>query len=721
MTTPTGADPTLPPGTQDPGQPPTSWAELQATAEALAKQLTIATLPSGAGWPGLLPQLTALAGEWAQAAAFDPEVKAGRGALEQLLGDAGGDGKLGRREAGRILGAAAASYRQQQAAEKAEAAEQRRQAKAAEKAAKEAEKEEAAARSATIAAERVALAEEALKGQPFLMKGWDPARKAIHYQHKATGQLGCLLAPTGSGSSGLLAVADIDWWTAAFPAGGDRPGVCWMDAASSFIEVANTSPTFRPANIRGRGVWLDNDRVVWNLGDRLLVDGQPVPLAELNSSCTYALGMPLPPIERGPVLSDQQGAAILSAVQAVGWQEPLAGLMVVGWTVCAIVGGALEHRPGLQLTAGAGQGKSTTARRVVLPLLGGLVDLKSNVSEAAIRQQAKGDSLPVLIDESEQGDGGGRLRAGHLRLLRCSYDGLAGGRGTTHGEALEQLIRYSVMLSGINATIPIEADRSRVVVATRRHLPAEEWQKVEQQLIATITPEVGQALERRVVGNLHTLRANIRAMAAAIEQLGDTGRAGDCYGALLAGAHLLTSTERLTVEAAKAWLVSIGWEGVAAQSTDDPQQEARQCLEAILGHRTRWAGEGFPSGEVMLGELVAAVMEGAASQGRAFIEPAAAERALGRVGVKVLVGQGAIDGSLAIANSSPGLMEVLERTPWAQGGHRQHLLALPGAQSTGKDRPMRFATDPTTRRAVLVPWEVIAGPREERLAAARNW
>ena len=49
MTTPTGADPTLPPGTQDPGQPPTSWAELQATAEALAKQLTIATLHSGAG------------------------------------------------------------------------------------------------------------------------------------------------------------------------------------------------------------------------------------------------------------------------------------------------------------------------------------------------------------------------------------------------------------------------------------------------------------------------------------------------------------------------------------------------------------------------------------------------------------------------------------------------------------------------------------------------
>jgi hypothetical protein len=692
---------------------PLDLEQLLECAKLLAADIGSAVADGGPAWESLIPRLTALASQWAETARDAPEVKAGRGALVQVLGDAGSRA-IGRTAADRMFGDAAARLRH---AAKEEAAAQRTADLEAAKEADAAANEDASARRAQIAAERAAASDEALGAPPFILKGWDPARKAINYQHRDTGQLGSIPAPTGSGSSGLLSLAPLEWWERAYSIPGDKPGVRWLDAASSVTQWANDCPVFRPGSVRGRGVWLDAERVVWNLGDRLLVDGAAQRLVELQSEHTYALAQPLPSIERGPELTDQKGVAVVAALEAMGWEEPLAHLLLAGWAVTASVGGALVHRPGVQLTAGAGSGKTTAAERGVLPLLGGLVELQSEVTEAAVRQRAKGDALPVLIDESEQGDGHGRARAGHLRLLRCSFDGRPGGRGTVHGEPLEQKIRYSILLAGINATIPSPADRSRVAIVTRRHLPAEEWQQVEQALAAAVTADVGRALIRRTVAHLRTLRANARTLARAIEAAGDTSRAGDCYGALLAGALLLTSIATLTPESAAAWLEEIGWTGALAQSDEEQADEGRQCLERILAHRVRWTGDSFPSGEITLGELAVAVMEGGAGAGHSSVAIPEAVNALGRSGLRVLTGAENVGGALAFANNAPGLLAILERTPWANGGHRQRLLGLPGASTTGKASKLRFPTDPTPRRAVVVPWEVIRGSREQQVAA----
>ena len=688
-------------------------AALLEQADTLAAALTCIPADDPAALSRLLPQLVAFAEQWAAAAEHDPEAKAGRITLEAVLGDA--SKALGRKEAGRLFTDAAVRLRQAAREARDAAAQQHAEARAAVRAAKEAEKVEAAAKRAQLAAERVVLSDEALAAPPFILKGWDRPRKLIHYQHRETGQLGSISPPNGSGPSGLLALAPIAWWEAAYPNPDGRPGVRWPDACSSVIEAANTCPVFRPESIRGRGVWLDDGRVAWNLGDRLLVDGQPCRLLDLETAHAYALAPPLPAIEHGPPLTDRQGAAITKAVQAIGWEEPLAYLLVLGWLVVASVGGALVHRPGLQLTAPRGAGKSTTISRVFLPLLGGLTEKLSEVTAAAIRQRARGDTLPVLIDESEQGDHGGRTRAGHLHLLRCSYDGDPGGRGTTHGEAVEQLVRYSVALAGINATVSNAADRSRVAVVTRKHLPTSEWQQVEAQLDSAVTVEAGRALIRRTVANLHTLMANARTLAKAIERAGDEARAGDCYGTLLAGAHLLTSTDRLTPETAAAWLQGVGWKGAEDAADEDAADEGRQCLETILAARVAWRGEADPAGVITAWELAEAEM-GRNGHRPPIAAGEEAAKALGRHGLKVLPEGGAW--MVAFANDSPGLLALLARTPWANGGHRQHLLNLPGAQSTGRNRKLRVPADPVTRRAVLVPVATIEGVAEQASGAA---
>lgn len=541
-------------------------------------------------------------------------------------------------------------------------------------------------------------AQDARNGAPFAILGWDQARKGIHYQVAATGQLGHISSPSGSGSSGLLSIAPLDFWEAGFPH--ERGGVDWIAAASWFIEQSNTRNVFRLENIRGRGAWIDDGRTVWHNGDHLLVDGAHVPLADMTSTATYILKQPLPFDPTGPQLTDEQGAAIIKAVASMGWQEPCAAHLLVGWSVLAPVGGALQHRPGLAVTAQWGKGKTTAIKRGVLPLLGGLTPLLSHITEAAIRQRAKGDALPVVIDESEQGDANGRMREGHLKLLRASYDGHEGGRGTTHGDNLEQLIRYSVALVGINATIPEGADRSRTALLTRRHLPREEWQAAEVKLDAAVTPAIGQALIRRTVQNLRTLQANIRTFARLIEAMGDTARSGDAFGALLAGCYSLTSTAEVSPEDAITWLNSIGWAGVEVQNDQTPDEidEGRQCLDMLLSHSVRWSSTSHPSGEITLRELITAVRF---SDG--LINSAEAIKVLGRFGLKVEVGCERWDG-LIVSNTAPSLQKIYGGTRWAKGGHVLHFRQLPGADGT--KQPARFAGGGVSR-GVEIPWDVV--------------
>lgn len=552
----------------------------------------------------------------------------------------------------------------------------------------------AAARAAQRRAEWEA--QQAHSDAPFRILGWDYARKTIHYQLAANGHLGAINAPSGRGSSGLLALAPIDFWEASFPKN-ERGGVDWEAAASSFIQHANCRPVFRPENLRGRGVWLDQGRVVWHLGDRLVVDGDIVPLAAMQSQSTYILKQPLHIDPRGDVLSDQQGEGILDALRSIGWQEPCAAELLAGWTVCASVGGALAHRPGLGVTASWGRGKTTAMERGVVPLLGGTTKLLSHISEAAIRQKTKGDALPVLIDESEQGDAGGRLREGHLKLLRASYDGREGGRGTTHGDNLEQLIRFSVALVGINATFPDGAEKSRTALLTRRHLPREEWQVAERKLAAAVTEDIGQALIRRTVKHFHTLQANIRTFASIIEADGESARCADAFGALLAGCYTMLCTVPASEKDARLWLGTIGWEGAQGQSEDD-LDEGVQCLEFLLAHRVRWADKDHASGEITLRELIEAVR-----YSNPTINSSEAAQVLGRHGIKAEVGGERWDG-LVVSNTAPGLQQVFRDGRWAKGGHALHFRQLPGAEGTAQTT--RFLGGGSTR-GVVIPWATV--------------
>lgn len=530
---------------------------------------------------------------------------------------------------------------------------------------------------------------------PYRVLGWCSDRSRVFYQYRQTGQIASIKPASQPGS--LLQLALIGWWKHRHP--GEKGPVDWAAACSDVIEQANRANVFALEGIRGRGVWMEGDRVVWHLGDRLEVDGQEVALIEHRSTHHYPR-LPQLDVERTvEPLSDAEGREILTAVEAMGWATPLDPLHLLGWVVLANVGGALEKRPALQITSRFGSGKTFTRERVLQPLLAGLAISRSNSTEAGIRQLLKADTLPVLIDESEGEDQS--RREGHLRLARLSYDGSPTDRGTTHGQALSYAIRSSVAMVGINATITNPAVRSRTVLVGREQVPQAEWAPVDRRLQELLTPKTGARLLRRAVNHLPTLRAKVATFRRAVEgQLGGgaAARAGDTYGALLAGAHLLVSTAAVDDTEAVQWLDSIGWSATAAlgetgSNDQDGTAESRQCLAHLLSHEETWRADDTGTGRLSIRELLDLARTSSGAD-----DAEEARKALGRRGIR------ATASGLEVANRAEALAPIYGKTKWHDGGHRARLLDLPGAYAAGM---VRFPVLGPNRASKL-PWELLA-------------
>lgn len=528
----------------------------------------------------------------------------------------------------------------------------------------------------------------------FKILGWSADRQQIHYQHRKTGQIDAIKAQATAGP--LLKLAPLAWWADRYPSNKGN-GFDPVPALNAVIQQADAAGVYSQDRERGRGVWMDASRVVWHLGDRLEVDGRQVELIDHETSYHYQR---LPRLGVDPAttpLSDAVGQQILKAVRAMGWVSPMDHVHLLGWILLANVGGALHKRPVLQITSHYGSGKSHTINAVIAPLLAGLAISQSNSSEAAIRQTLKTDTLPVLIDESEAEDKG--RRNGHLQLMRLSFDGQPTSRGTTNGKALTYALRSSIALVGINATIVNPADRSRAVVVGRQPLPQEQWASVDQKLQELLTADTGAQLLRRCVNNLHTLRANVAIFRKVVEaQLppGAAARAGDTYGALLAGAHLLLSTEQLDNDRAVKWLDQVGWNAATALGVETTQDqsaaaEGAQCLAKLLSHEEQWRTEDpeYGTGKISIREL----LELARCKGDSA-ETEQARKALGRRGIK------ATDHALVVANNPELLAAIYGNTKWCNGGHRERLRDLPGAAAAGAVHIPVVGS----HKATSVPW-----------------
>ena len=344
------------------------------------------------------------------------------------------------------------------------------------------------------------------------------------------------------------------------------------------------------------------------------------------------------------------------------WATPDDGRKMLGWIAAAIVGGALEWRPHLLLTAPAAQGKSWLLREVVQKLMGPLVIRIADATPAALARLTSDESLAIVIDEAEPSSD---WVMDLLKLLRVSSgaDGLRVRADSGSDGVVVQEPRFACMLSATAKPRLNRADASRLI-PVRFGGKVEDWPAVQRD----IRRNMGQAsrVRARFVREAEAIADLAADVTERLQERGVDSREALASGALTAGWA--------------AW--GINTDDVLAYSDSNVQTDAADLLFDLLALRER-----HQSG------VDKSILELLSSMPTAWNKT-----------IADLYGIRRHEDGLLIDTANKGLKAKLVRTAWERVDLKQMLLQMDG--TVWVDRLVTFGA--RRARAVSVPADALA-------------
>lgn len=460
--------------------------------------------------------------------------------------------------------------------------------------------------------------------------------------------------------------------------------------------------------VRGRGCWLGaNYELVMHCGDVVRVGGdERSPGLIHDYAYPAAPPGPRPADETQTCQSDGPGPRLLEIIRAWNWKRPETDpLLLVGWMVAAIVGGALDWRPMIWVTGASETGKSTLFDDILDPILGfkeGVVHSTDPTAAGIHQKMGRASSLPVVIDEAEAKENNRRLQA-VIELARQAASGGLVLRGSADHSSAGFVAQSCFAFSSIAVPPLMPQDRSRIAVLELGRLdPATEPPAVT---VDDLVP-IGAGLRRRLIDHWPRVQDLLGAWRQTMKSAGHGGRGADLYGTLLAMADLVLNDHPPTADDLEPWVERL--DATALARRDDIEPEHRESL----GHLLTWQLPVHRGGEM---KQVAAWIKEAVVEARKapdlikdYPDDDTAARVLGNHGLRLHCDENDRSEWLVIANRHQGLNSIFAGTKWhatggATGGWRQSLLRFDGART--KDRTFRFAG--YKARGVLIPLEAL--------------
>lgn len=492
---------------------------------------------------------------------------------------------------------------------------------------------------------------------------------------------------------GLVELADLQWWETHFPNLTGKTGINKAGAFEWLTKLAHARGVYDPRQVRGRGAWRDNGRVVFHHGDFLTVDGASCPVSGIKSKWVYPVSRSMP-AAAPEMLTNEEGRHLLKISKLARWSRPASAALLAGWAFLSPVCGALPWRPHIWITGAAGSGKSWLYENYAHTLLTGIAEpFQGDSSEPGIRQVVRADAVPVLIDEFEPNDEKDRVRMKSvLTMIRQASSETAAqtAKGTLSGSGVRFHIRSMFCLASINTMLDKDSDESRITKLVLR--PAggdgtDNWNQLQEAMHAIERDGTWPSrILARALHLLPTILENVKVFGDAATIKFGTRRMGDQFGTLMAGAWSLCSTEVATLEQAAKAIDSYEWaEYIENREVDDPEKALRAIMEAKIHHK----GEQVAIGTLVTlaaGELVDGLV----------IEQKVAKRVLVENGMQIA------SGHLLFENGSTSLKKLIADTSY-ESDLRGQLLRLPGAK---RFDPRRFATGAQSR-SVGIPLSMV--------------
>ena len=503
---------------------------------------------------------------------------------------------------------------------------------------------------------------------PFEFLGYNQGKH--YYKPKASSQV-IELSTSAHTKLGLMSLtSSMEFWQNRFTINQKLEwdeAICWMFSQS------HRKGVFDPERVRGRGAWLDASRVIFHLGERMLVDNKERKVSDgIKSHYIYQHGKPLLGPSTSP-MQDTKAESILKLAKQFNWTDPTSAYFLCGWLALAPVCGGLKWRPHIWVTGGKGTGKTTILTSFMKPLLGQIYrSATGGTTEPGLRAALRSDAIPVLFDEFEQNDAQDKQNMQNvLSMARVASSeggkiikGSAGG-----GEANQYEIRSMFCVSSINVGLVQGADKDRFCLLNLER-GKNDWLQIEAKIVELCTEENGRDLVARTLNQLPIIRENARTFAKILAKKNGQ-RYGDQHGTLVAGAWSLEPESDcvLTEEEAHKYCDKIGcFDPLKDKDTREADEES--CLALIL--ESMISVEGGRRMTVL--NLIESLYKPTAGKIDGCDETA--DQILGRYGLKCTTSH------LAVANQNTNLEKLISNSPWASGSHKIALKRIKGAESS---------------------------------------
>lgn len=468
--------------------------------------------------------------------------------------------------------------------------------------------------------------------------------------------------------SQLFQIAPAEYWADKYPA--TRADADLSAAVNDLIQMSKKIGPFDSTRIRGTGVWLDQGRIVINLGSSLVVDGKEMNISSFKSWFIYIQTKNRLPKMAKPLRVDEC-KILLDACGSLKWRDPKSEYLLAGWLVVARIAGALPIRPHVWLTGGSGTGKSTVMDKLIAPGLGcqkGKIYLQGSSTEAGIRQRIKCSSVPTIFDEFETTGEGSKERVGNLvELLRNTWSATQGSvvKGSATGQSIEYNLQFTALVSSIRVNLDNDADRSRfsILELAPHNNDLVHWQFVKS-LLKQVNEHFGERLFSRACSMVNIIRASqdriSDALAGFINQ-----RYGQQVGTLLAGWWALTSDEIISNDSAKYLVQDLDLCEELAESKLTDELECFNYLMSwkIMVRNTMMSG-GTECREISIGD---ALQTGFVDQVKTY-------------GIKI------DNDRILVADKHAELSKIYSKTRWQNWN-----LSLRRIEGAIKSNPTRFA------------------------------
>jgi len=480
-------------------------------------------------------------------------------------------------------------------------------------------------------------------GMKFRILGYNEG--VFYYYPFRMGQI-VALSSAGHTIPNLMQLDSLDAWERKWRDGSGklmaRHQTIALYAAESMMDIAMDRGVFKEEDrIRGCGAWIDDGRVILHCGDAAYVDGDRMPLHQIDSSHVYTKATRMMRPAREP-LTNMEARKLRTICESMTWENKLSGSLLAGWLVIAPICAALQFRPHIFITGESDSGKSTVMDLVIKPVLGKIsLNVDGKTSEPSIRQRMGYDARPLVFDEAEP-SGNMEDVIGLARL--ASTGGVVSKAGQAPFKA-----RFAACFSAVTPPVNKTTDESRitfmVLKKNLRPTALQEFEKILAMIKETITDDYAERMLARTLENIQPLLANIRVFQRAARQAIGGGRNSQRIGTLLAGLYLLGRTDMISEADAIKWINENDWKDHA---NIDQEGDPMKLVQWIAGSMVRF----FRTMEdTTIGELIETV------RNRVDLS-ADADKTLKNYGI-------AVRGDMVdIASRSQNLARLLRGTDW---------------------------------------------------------